>query len=126
MLGTYALSAGYYDAYYLKAQKVRSMIRRDFERALGDVDVILSPTSPAVAWKLGEKLDDPVSMYLSDLYTVSANVVGAPAVSIPCGFAHEMPVGLQLIGAHFSDRKLLSIAKAYEFETLWHEKVPEI
>lgn len=126
LLGTYALSSGYYDAYYLKAQKVRALIKRDFEKALEDVDVILSPTSPMIAWKLGEKTEDPIAMYLADLYTVSANVVGAPAVSIPCGFVHHMPIGLQFIGAQFTDRKVLSIAKAYEQVTSWHKESPEL
>lgn len=126
MLGTYALSSGYYDAYYLKAQKVRTKIKKEFEAAMEHVDCILSPTSPTVAWNLGEKIDDPIAMYLSDLYTVSANVVGAPAISVPCGFAHDLPVGLQLIGRQFQDRKILSIAKTYEQATEWHQKHPKL
>lgn len=111
MLGTYALSAGYYDAYYLQAQKMRTLIRRDFEEVFKSVDCLIMPTSPTVAFKLGEKLDDPLAMYLSDIYTVSANIAGVPAVSRPCGFAHELPVGLQVIGRWFDEETILEIAK---------------
>jgi len=114
MLGTYALSAGYYDAYYLRALKVRRLIADDFIRAFTSVDCILSPTSPTVAWKLGEMLDDPLSMYLQDVFTVSVNVAGLPAISVPCGFSQGMPVGLQLIGRHFGDKTVLEAAYAFE------------
>ena len=103
MIGTYALSAGYYDAYYLKAQKIRRLIAEDFKRAFADVDVIVGPTSPTVAFGLGERTEDPVSMYLSDIYTISVNLAGLPGLSIPAGFAHGLPVGLQLIGDFFSE-----------------------
>ena len=126
MLGTYALSSGYYDAYYLQAQKVRTKMKEEFEAVLREVDCLLSPTSPSVAWNLGEKFDDPIAMYLTDVYTVSANVVGAPAVSVPCGFVRGLPVGLQLIGRHFEDRKILDIAARYQSVTDWHVKKPMI
>ncbi|MEK9152024.1 MAG: Asp-tRNA(Asn)/Glu-tRNA(Gln) amidotransferase subunit GatA [Patescibacteria group bacterium] len=119
MLGTYALSAGYYDAYYLKALKVRRLIANDFAQAFNEVDCILTPTSPTTAWNLGEKLDDPLSMYLADIYTVSVNVAGVPAISLPCGFSDGLPVGLQLIGRHFDENVILSIAKAYEQAADW-------
>ncbi|MBA2301778.1 MAG: Asp-tRNA(Asn)/Glu-tRNA(Gln) amidotransferase subunit GatA, partial [Acidobacteria bacterium] len=119
MLGTYVLSAGYYEAYYLKAQKVRMLIRQDFERAFGDVDVIATPTSPTTAFKLGEKLDDPVQMYLADVFTVSANLAGIPAISVPCGFADGLPVGLQLTGRAWEERTLFRAAAAYERLTPW-------
>ncbi len=111
MLGTYALSAGYYDAYYLQAQKMRTLIRRDFDEVLKGVDCLITPTAPTVAFKLEEKIDDPLTMYLSDIYTVSANVAGVPAISVPCGFAHQMPVGLQIMGRWFEEAKILEVAK---------------
>ncbi len=114
MLGTYALSSGYYDAYYLKALKVRRLISNDFAQAFTEVDCIATPTSPSVAWNIGEKFDDPLAMYLSDIYTVSVNVAGLPAVSVPCGFASGLPVGLQLIGRHFDEKTILGTAHAYE------------
>ncbi|HET7785499.1 MAG TPA: Asp-tRNA(Asn)/Glu-tRNA(Gln) amidotransferase subunit GatA [Myxococcales bacterium] len=115
MLGTYALSAGYYDAYYLRAQKVRALIRRDFDQAFASVDAVLSPTSPTTAFRLGEKLDDPLAMYLNDVYTVPANLAGLPGISIPCGFdAQRLPIGLQLIGKPFDEETLLRIAHAAE------------
>lgn len=126
MLGTYVLSAGYYDAYYKKAQQVRTLVKQDFDKALHQVDVILTPTSPGVAWKLGEKFNDPLTMYLSDIYTVSANVAGLPAVSVPCGFAHDLPVGLQIIGKQFDDEKVLQVAQAYQENTEWHTKKPSL
>jgi len=125
MLGTYVLSAGYYDAYYLKAQKVRRLIRDDFQQAFNGIDVIIGPTSPTTAFKLNERLDDPVMMYLSDIYTVSANLAGLPAISIPSGFIEGMPVGLQVIGNYFSESKLLNIAHKYQQETNWHNMIPE-
>ncbi len=115
MLGTYALSAGYYDAYYLRAQKVRALIRRDFERAFESVDAVLSPTSPTTAFRLGEKMDDPLAMYLNDVYTVPANLAGLPGISVPCGFDSKgLPVGLQLIGRPFDEETVLRIAHAVE------------
>jgi len=132
MLGTYSLSAGYYDAYYLKAQKVRTLVKNDFEKALAEVDCLLTPTSPTVAFKFGEKTDDPLTMYLSDIYTVSINIAGVPALSLPCGFAlpkngsTEMPVGMQLIGRHFDESTILKVAYNYEQATDWHKRQPTI
>jgi aspartyl-tRNA(Asn)/glutamyl-tRNA(Gln) amidotransferase subunit A len=115
MLGTYALSAGYYDAYYLRAQKVRALIRRDFDRAFAAVDAVLSPTSPTTAFRLGEKMDDPLAMYLNDVYTVPANLAGLPGISLPAGFDSKgLPIGLQLIGKPFEEETLLRIARATE------------
>lgn len=111
ILGTYVLSAGYYDAYYLKAQKIRTLIKQDFEKAFKKVDVLMTPTSPTIAFKIGEKVDDPVSMYLADIYTVSANLAGVPAISIPCGEINKLPVGLQIIGKQFDDEKIIKIAQ---------------
>jgi aspartyl-tRNA(Asn)/glutamyl-tRNA(Gln) amidotransferase subunit A len=124
MLGTYALSAGYYDAYYLKAQKVRTLIRREFDAAFEDCDVIVSPTSPGVAFRMNEKLDDPYAMYLNDLYTIPVNIAGNPGISIPCGLADGLPVGLQLIGRPFEEATLLGAAHAYEGVTDWHRQAP--
>ncbi|MGQ9648965.1 MAG: Asp-tRNA(Asn)/Glu-tRNA(Gln) amidotransferase subunit GatA [Phycisphaerae bacterium] len=127
MLGTYALSSGYYDAYYLKALKVRTLIQRDFEKALGQVDVIACPTSPTPAVRIGEKINDPLAMYLMDIYTVSANLAGIPAISIPCGFSKAgLPIGLQLMGAHFAEDRLLRIAHEYQLRTDWHGRIPPI
>ena len=115
MLGTYALSAGYYDAYYLRALKVRTLLKSDFEKALQDVDCLLTPTFPTVAFKIGEKIDDPLSMYLSDIYTVSVNLAGLPGISVPCGFSEAgLPIGMQLIGRSFDETTILKIARAYE------------
>jgi len=125
MTGTYVLSAGYYDAYYLKAQKVRRQIADDFERAFKQVDVLMGPTSPTPAFDLGAKVDDPVTMYLNDIYTIGANLAGVPAMSIPCGFLDGLPVGLQIIGAHFAETKLLNVAHLYQRETEWHRRIPE-
>jgi len=124
MIGAYALSAGYYDAYYLKAQKTRHLISDDFKSAFKDVDVIMGPVSPTTAWDLGS-IKDPVSMYLADIYTLSANLAGLPGMSIPAGFAQNMPVGLQLIGNYWSESKLLNIAHKFQQQTNWHEKSPE-
>ena len=124
MIGTYALSAGYYDAYYLKAQQVRRLIREDFLKAFSEVDVIMGPTAPGVAFGLGEKADDPVSMYLSDIYTIAVNLAGLPGMSIPAGFADDMPLGLQLIGNYFGEARLLNIAHRYQQATDWHRQVP--
>ena len=115
MLGTYALSVGYYDAYYLKAQKVRTLIKQDFENAFKKVDAIFTPTSPFPAFKIGEKIADPLSMYLSDIFTVSVNLAGLPALSAPVGFTKaKLPVGLQIIGKPFEDNKILEISKIYD------------
>ena len=114
MLGTYTLSSGYYDAYYKRALKTRTLIKNDFEKAFEKVDVILGPTSPCLPWKIGEKSEDPLSMYLADIYTVSVNLAGLPGISIPCGSSEGLPIGLQLIGAPFSEDKLLSIASLFE------------
>jgi aspartyl-tRNA(Asn)/glutamyl-tRNA(Gln) amidotransferase subunit A len=124
LLGTYALSAGYYDAYYRKAMQVRTLLRRDFEAALGPCDVLLTPTAPEVAFRLGEKASDPLRMYLSDVYTVSANLVGLPGISLPCGFAHGMPVGLQLLGRAADEATLLRVADAYQRRSDWHARRP--
>ena len=125
MIGTYALSAGYYDAYYLKAQKVRGLIRNDFAQAFDNVDVIMGPTSPTPAFKLGAKTDDPVSMYLSDIYTIAVNLAGLPGMSIPAGFVNDLPVGLQLIGNVFDEARLINIAHQYQKVTDWHTRTPE-
>ena len=124
MLGTYALSAGYYDAYYLKAQRVRTLIKREFEAAFATHDVILTPTSPTVAFRLGEKVDDPYAMYLNDLYTIPVNIAGNPALSLPCGFSQGLPVGMQLIGRPFEESTLLGAAHAYGQVTDWHRRTP--
>jgi len=124
MIGTYALSAGYYDAYYLKAQKVRQLISDDFKQAFQQVDVIMGPTSPSVAFKFGERSDDPISMYLSDIYTIATNLAGLPGMSIPAGFAHEMPVGLQIIGNYFDEARLLNVAHQFQLNSDWHTQMP--
>ncbi len=126
MIGTYALSAGYYDAYYLKAQKLRRLIAQDFERAFQSCDIIMGPTSPSTAFKIGEKSDDPVAMYLSDIYTISVNLAGLPGMSIPAGFdSSGLPVGLQLIGKYFDEARLLNVAHRYQQATDWHKRVPK-
>ncbi len=124
MVGTYALSAGYYDAYYLKAQQVRRLIRDDFARAFAEVDVIMGPTTPTTAFKLGEKADDPVTMYLSDIYTIAVNLAGLPGMSVPAGLVDGLPVGLQLIGNYFDEGRLLNVAHRYQQVTDWHRRVP--
>ena len=128
MTGTYVLSAGYYDAYYLKAQKVRQLIADDFARAFAEVDVVIGPTTPTAAFELGAKTSDPITMYLNDIYTIGANLAGLPAVSIPCGFVREgdreLPVGLQLIGPHFGEARLLGVAHQYQRATDWHRRMP--
>jgi aspartyl-tRNA(Asn)/glutamyl-tRNA(Gln) amidotransferase subunit A len=124
MIGTYALSAGYYDAYYLKAQQVRRLIADDFRRAFEEVDVLAGPTSPTTAFRLGEKTDDPVQMYLSDIYTIAVNLAGLPALALPAGFAEGLPVGLQLIGNYFSEARLLNVGHRYQQVTDWHLRVP--
>jgi len=121
MLGTYALSAGYYDAYYLKAQKVRTLIRREFDSAFEKYDALITPTSPTVPFKLGEKLDDPVQMYLSDVCTLPINIAGVPGISIPAGFGEGLPIGMQIIGKPFGEEAILRTAYAYEQATEWHK-----
>ena len=125
MTGTYVLSAGYYDAYYLKAQRVRRLITADFERAFGEVDLLMGPTTPTAAFALGAKTADPITMYLNDIYTISANLAGLPAMSVPCGFTAGLPVGLQIIGPHFAEQALLQAAHRYQLETDWHQRIPE-
>jgi aspartyl-tRNA(Asn)/glutamyl-tRNA(Gln) amidotransferase subunit A len=123
MLGTYALSAGYYDAYYLKAQKVRTLIRRDFEQVFATQDVIVTPTAPTTAFRIGEKTNDPLQMYLSDIFTISVNLAGLPGLSLPCGFDRSgMPIGLQILGRPFEEEKVFQAAYAYEQATEWHQK----
>lgn len=126
MLGTYALSAGYYDAYYLKAQKVRTLIKKDFDEAFEKVDVIIAPTSPTVAFRLGEKVEDPLKMYLSDVFTIPVNLAGICAISIPCGFSENLPVGLQIMGPAFGEEVILKVAYAYEQANSWHLKKPPL
>lgn len=125
MLGTYALSAGYYDAYYLKAQKVRTIIRREFDEAFSKVDALITPTSPTVPFKIGEKTADPLQMYLSDICTIPVNIAGVPAISIPAGFAGGLPVGMQIIGKPFAEETILRTAYAYEQATEWHKQKPK-
>jgi aspartyl-tRNA(Asn)/glutamyl-tRNA(Gln) amidotransferase subunit A len=124
LIGTYALSAGYYDAYYLKAQQCRRLISEDFTHAFADVDVIMGPTAPTTASNLGNNADDPVAAYLADIYTISANLAGLPAMSIPAGFVNGLPVGLQIIGNYFDEARLLNVAHRYQQETDWHTKIP--
>ena len=122
MLGTYALSAGYYDAYYLKAQRVRTLMKLDFDEAFKRCDALVTPTAPTTAFKIGEKINDPLQMYLSDIYTISANLAGLPALSLPCGFDNQgMPIGMQIIGKHFDEPTVLRVAHAYEQATEWHK-----
>ncbi len=125
MTGTYVLSAGYYDAYYLKAQQVRQLIAADFRRAFEQVDVIAGPTSPTPAFKLGDKTDDPITMYLNDIYTIGANLAGLPAISVPGGFVDNLPVGLHLVGTHFGEQVILDCAHAYERQANWASECPE-
>jgi aspartyl-tRNA(Asn)/glutamyl-tRNA(Gln) amidotransferase subunit A len=127
MIGTYALSTGYYDAYYLKAQKVRTLIKDDYDRAFQEVDVIACPTAPTTAFKIGEKVDDPLQMYLSDVFTLNQNLAGICGISLPCGFdAQGLPIGLQLNGPAFGEEKLIHAAYAYEQAAEWHRQKPVI
>jgi aspartyl-tRNA(Asn)/glutamyl-tRNA(Gln) amidotransferase subunit A len=127
MLGTYALSSGYYDAYYLKALKVRRLIKDDFDRAFADCDVLMGPTAPTPAFRIGEKIDDPLAMYLSDIYTISANLAGIPGISVPCGFTEGgLPIGLQILAPPFEEEKLLRVARMYERATDWHTRRPRL
>jgi aspartyl-tRNA(Asn)/glutamyl-tRNA(Gln) amidotransferase subunit A len=125
LIGTYALSAGYYDAYYLKAQKIRRLISEDFRQAFEQVDVILGPTAPSVAFRCGEKTADPIAMYLSDIYTIAVNLAGLPGMSVPAGFSGQLPVGMQLIGNYFDEGRLLNVAHRYQQATDWHARTPE-
>jgi aspartyl-tRNA(Asn)/glutamyl-tRNA(Gln) amidotransferase subunit A len=124
MTGTYVLSAGYYDAYYLKAQRVRQLISADFTRAFANVDVVMGPTTPTPAFAIGAKTSDPITMYLNDIYTIGANLAGLPGVSVPCGFVGDLPVGLQIVGPHFSEARLLAAAHAFQGATDWHTRIP--
>ncbi|HBM81696.1 MAG TPA: Asp-tRNA(Asn)/Glu-tRNA(Gln) amidotransferase GatCAB subunit A, partial [Clostridiaceae bacterium] len=126
MLGTYVLSAGYYDAYYNKALKVRTLVKQDFENAFKKCDILISPTSPTVAFKIGEKINDPLSMYMSDVCTVPINIAGICALSLPCGMSSNLPVGMQLIGNYFEEEKLLKAGYAYQMNTDWHKMNPEL
>jgi len=126
MLGTYALSAGYYDAWYLKAQKVRTLIRQEFDRVFEKFDALITPTSPTVPFKIGEKTDDPLQMYLSDVCTLPINIAGLPAISIPAGFADGLPIGMQIIGKPFAEETILKIAHAFQKATDWHKRRPSI
>lgn len=127
MLGTYTLSAGYYDAYYLKAQRVRALIRHDFEEAFRRCDAIITPTTPTTAFRIGEKIDDPLQMYLSDVCTISTNLAGLPAISVPCGLDPEgLPIGMQIIGKQFDEATILRLAHAHERDSAWHEKKPRL
>jgi aspartyl-tRNA(Asn)/glutamyl-tRNA(Gln) amidotransferase subunit A len=117
LLGTYALSAGYHDKYYLKALKVRTLVKQDFDKALANVDVLMGPTMPAPAFKIGEKIDDPLSLYLADVNTVPINLAGVPSISVPCGLADDMPVGLQIIGKHFDENTIIKAAYSFEQNT---------
>jgi aspartyl-tRNA(Asn)/glutamyl-tRNA(Gln) amidotransferase subunit A len=124
MTGTYVLSAGYYDAFYLKAQRVRQLISADFERAFHEVDVVIGPTTPTPAFALGAKTSDPVTMYLNDIYTIGANLAGLPAISVPCGMVQGLPVGMQIVGPHFGEERVLNVAHRYQIETDWHASAP--
>jgi aspartyl-tRNA(Asn)/glutamyl-tRNA(Gln) amidotransferase subunit A len=124
-MGTYALSAGYYDAYYLKAQKIRRLISQDFKNSFTKVDVIMGPVTPTTAFGIGDKMDDPIEMYLSDIYTIAINLAGLPAMSIPAGFVDGMPVGIQIIGNYFAEDRLLNIAHQYQHVTDWHQHTPK-
>lgn len=125
LIGTYALSAGYYDAYYLKAQKIRRLISEDFRKAFEQVDVIMGPTAPSTAFRFGEKTADPIAMYLSDIYTIAVNLAGLPGMSIPVGFADGLPIGMQVIGDYFSEERLLNVAHRFQSITDWHTRTPE-
>ena len=126
MIGTYVLSTGYYDAYYLKAQKVRQLIAADYAEAFKSVDLIAGPTTPTPAFELGAKTDDPITMYLNDIYTIGANLAGLPGMSVPCGFVDGLPVGLQIVGSHFAEARLLNVAHRYQQVTDWHTRAPEM
>ena len=126
MLGAYALSAGYYDAFYLKAQKVRTLIRQEFEDVFKNVDVLAMPTSPTTAFRIGDKIDDPLQMYLNDIFTIPANIAGIPGISIPAGLVDGLPVGLQFMAGTLQEANLFKAAYAYEQATDWHNQSPSI
>ena len=126
MLGTYSLSSGYYDAYYLKAQKIRTLITWEFQEAFQRYDILITPTSPTVAFRLGEKTEDPLQMYLSDVCTIPVNIAGIPGICMPCGFAYGLPVGMQIIGPALGEEALLRAAYAYEQATEWHTMWSEV
>jgi aspartyl-tRNA(Asn)/glutamyl-tRNA(Gln) amidotransferase subunit A len=126
MLGTYVLSAGYYDAYYLTAQKVRTLVARDFAAALDRVDAVVLPVAPTAAFKVGERADDPLTMYLSDVFTIPVNLAGLPALAVPCGFDGRLPIGAQLVGRAFDEARLLRIGFAYQQVTDWHRRRPAV
>lgn len=126
MLGTFALSTGYYDDYYAKAAKVRTLIKRDFEKTFEMVDVLVGPVSPTTAWNLGEKVNDPLAMYLSDIYTISANLAGIPGLSLPCGFSEGLPVGLQILGRYMDEKTILNVGEVYEQNTEWYKEKPRL
>jgi aspartyl-tRNA(Asn)/glutamyl-tRNA(Gln) amidotransferase subunit A len=126
ILGTYALSAGYYDAYYVKAQKVRTLIKQEFDRVFEKVDAIVTPTAPTVAFKIGQKVDDPLSMYLNDIFTLPVNISGLPGISLPCGLSEGLPVGLQVIANSYQEATMFRVAAAYERGTKHHEMRPEV
>jgi len=126
MIGSYVLSAGYVDAFYHKALKVRRLIKQDFDEALKTVDAIVTPTSPSVAWGLHEKFNDPIAMYLADIYTVTANLATVPGLSIPCGFVKDLPVGLQIMGRPFDEHMLYRIGHQYQTRTDWHTRMPQV
>ena len=120
------MSAGYYDAYYLQAQKVRNLISQNFADAFKEVDIIIGPTTPSPAFKIGQKIDDPIQMYLNDIFTIGANLAGLPALSVPCGFSSGLPVGMQLIGTHLNESLILKIGHYFQKETNWHLQSPSI
>jgi len=124
LIGTYALSAGYYDAYYLKAQQIRRLISEDYRRAFEQVDLILGPTSPTLPFGIGEKADDPVTMYLSDIYTIAVNLAGLPGMSLPAAPVDGLPVGLQMVGNYFDETRMLNAAHRFQLETGWHRMAP--
>ncbi len=127
ILGTFVLSHGYYDAYYLRALKVRTLIKQDFDAAFKEFDCVITPTSPTPAFKIGEKVEDPLKMYLSDIYTISANLAGIPAISVPCGFTKKgLPVGLQILAKPFNEEILFRVAHTYEQNTQWHKIKPKL
>jgi aspartyl-tRNA(Asn)/glutamyl-tRNA(Gln) amidotransferase subunit A len=127
ILGTFTLSSGYYDAYYLRAQKVRTLIKKDFDEVFKNYDCLITPTAPAPAFRIGEKIDNPLSMYLSDIFTISANLAGIPAISIPCGItSSNLPVGLQILAKPFDEEMLFRVAYTYEQNTSWHLKKPKL
>ena len=126
MIGTYALSAGYYDAFYLKAQQVRTLIRREFDEAFTKYDALITPTAPTTAFAVGEKSDDPLAMKLSDILTIPINMAGLPAISVPCGFSNGLPIGLQIIAPSFKEETLYNVAYAYEQSTDWHKSKPKL